>query len=332
MMKNILLFYTCFLALSGLHAQTVSVVFYNTENLFDTIDQSGTYDEEYTPFGKHEHSGERYAMKIEHLSKVINAADEANCPSLIGLCEVENETVVNDLKQALNCADQYEVLHVESPDMRGIDNALLVDAGLFEINDFGLAPIALGEGERPTRGVLWAQLSHKETGEDFLVYVNHWPSRYGGKELSAPKRMLASNTQTTLIKTHREANPKANVIVMGDLNDHPQDESVQALADCDTGACLENLMEHVQVEGRGTHAYRGDWGVLDHILVSRNMMNAEKGWSAESDSAEPVAFDWMMYEDEKTGALFPSRFYGSNAFYGGYSDHLPVRVVLNYFK
>lgn len=330
-MRYIFVFATLFcLTTQHSSAQQFSVLFYNTENLFDTIDQSGTYDEEFTPYGKNEHTGERYWMKIDHLSKVINASDEKGCSGLIGLCEVENAAVVRDMKDALDCGDKYQVLHFESSDMRGIDNALLIDRSRFELLDSGLEPIELGAEERPTRGILWGKVMHKETETSFFVYVNHWPSRYGGKELSAPKRMRASATQIDLIESHRKADPDAHVIVMGDLNDHPQDESVQALVDCDTGACLDNLVEHIQTMGEGTHAYRGDWGVLDHLLVSRDLMNAQRGWSVESDAGRTVSYEWMMYKNEDSGNLFPSRFYGSNAFYGGYSDHLPVRFEVNY--
>lgn len=325
--------YTLLILLAAQHvfAQPVEWVFYNTENLFDTIDDASISDEEFTPAGLNGHTSERYKLKIKNLSDVLNAINESGCAGIIGLCEVENENVVNDLKNAMQCGEAYGLVHFDSPDMRGIDNAFLFNTEIFELKEKGLEAIDLGEEERPTRGIVWAKLYHMERETTFFVYINHWPSRYGGQAESEWKRLQASKTLITLMSKHKVEQPEALTVVMGDLNDHPENQSVKNLELCEAGPCLYNLMKHLQEQGKGTHAYRGEWGVLDHILVSGSMIDSKSGWSVKQRSGEAVSYDWMLYTD-KDGSKFPSRFYGSKSFFGGYSDHLPVKIQMNYLQ
>ncbi|MEQ9188690.1 MAG: hypothetical protein RLP15_13225 [Cryomorphaceae bacterium] len=315
------------------HAQDnqIHILFYNTENLFDTIDAPGKSDEEFTPAGKLEHTSERYALKLDHLARVIDSSFSGEAPDLLGLCEVENRQVVKDLRGRIGVAHRLAVVHFESPDQRGIDNALMYDTVQFSVLDSGLRLIDLGKDERPTRGVLWAALNDHHSKETFVVLVNHWPSRYGGQEESNWKRMKASSICVQLIDSLSGAFPDCSVVVMGDLNDHPDNESVLQLERCEDplyDPCMVNMHKHYLDTDLGSHAYRGEWGVLDHVLVNRRLLDQHKWTPAPKQGGDFVHYPWMMYENEKDQRFYPSRFYGGSAFYGGYSDHLPARLTL----
>ena len=302
------------------------IAFYNVENLFDTIDTPEKNDEEFTPSSKLQHGSKNYKIKIANLAKVINAMSESRNMGILGLCEVENLAVVNDLESKLSYS-KYAIIHEESPDERGIDNAILVDKKHFKIIESGKHTVSLGEDERPTRDIIWGRLKHKATKEELLVFVNHWPSRYGGAEASNWKRVKASESLSEIIALLKLRYANAHVVVLGDLNDYPSNESVSRLEQCEeTESCLKDL--HARFEGtdRGSHAYKGGWGVLDHILVSQSLLKGESDLKTSKESGRIFKKKWMLYESSYDGKLYPSRAYGRDKFYGGYSDHLPVII------
>lgn len=309
----------------------IRVLFYNTENLFDTIDAPDTFDEDYTPAGKLQHSAARYALKLKHLGKVIDSSFNGASPELLGLCEVENLRVLEGLRSNIGVPHHLAIIHFESPDRRGIDNALMYDTIQFSILHAGLRRIELGGRSESTRGILWAVLKENYTEYPFLVLVNHWPSRYGGREASNEKRMIASRNCMDLIDSVSQEYPECSVLLMGDLNDHPDDESVLQLSKCDDpkhDPCLVNMHEQYLELDAGSHVYRSEWAVLDHILVNRRLLYYHS-WSPDPRRGDFVWYDWMMYENKRDHRLYPNRFYGSSAFYGGYSDHLPARLELH---
>jgi len=309
----------------------VNILFYNVENLFDTLDTPEKADEEFTPSSILKHNSVRYNEKLSHLAQVVDSSFYGKAPELLGLCEVENRVVVQDLRDHISIEHHLDIIHYESPDQRGIDNALLFDTVQFSPLSSGLAKIDLGEEERPTRGVLWAALKEKHTSQVFVIMVNHWPSRYGGQEESNWKRVKSSDRAIALIDSLRKVYPDCGAILMGDLNDHPDNESVQQLLKCDeqgNGPCFVNMHERYLELDSGSHAYRGEWGVLDHILLDRKLMDFHS-WVPGRNQGEFVSFKWMMYEDSRTHELFPSRYYGRDKCFGGYSDHLPARVTIH---
>lgn len=319
--------FLCIAAVGQGQDTTLRLMFYNVENLFDTINDPITRDDDFTPDGKQAYDSKRYLTKQEHISKVINATFGTEAPDVIGLCEVENKEVLIDLSVRLDNGP-WEIVHAHSPDGRGIDNALLFRADALKLLDRGTVRVDLGPGERPTREILWVRLKATTTKEQFVVCVNHWPSRYGGEEQSRPKRMIASKVLTTTVVNLRDEFPKAHMIAMGDFNDYPTNESVKSLADCSkSGACLTNLFAGFHGTDRGTHAYKGEWGVLDQMLVG-DPAKAKKAKSVTGkDHADIVSFEWMMYKSKSDNKLYPSRTYGGPNYYGGYSDHLPVTLV-----
>jgi predicted extracellular nuclease len=313
--------------------KAIRVMFYNVENLFDTIDSPDTFDEDFTPQGKLSYSGKRYQEKLAHLAKVIDSSFVNAAPSLLGLCEVENENVVKALRDQIAIPIHLAVVHHESPDQRGIDNALLYDSLQFSLIATHAIRVDLGEDERPTRDILMVHLQDRVFGEELAVFVNHWPSRYGGEEESAWKRMKAAQVLAQAVDSVQQKHPNIGILVMGDLNDHPNDASVLSLEACDQvehPICLTNVHSNFVGTSTGSHAYKGSWGVLDQILINNRLRSNEASWHADMSSASFVRYQWMLYHSERDNADFPSRSYGGTNYYGGFSDHLPAILVLRH--
>jgi len=304
------------------------VMFYNVENLFDTIDDPLTRDEEFLPKGKKAWTQERYLDKLDKLSKVISST--SNMPDIIGLCEVENRQVVADLagnKQLVEMG--YSVIHKDSPDGRGIDVAMLVNKNKVEVIRTDYIKTKLPVGDRPnTRLIIHATTI---VNDDTLhVYVNHWPSRYGGQEESEPNRMQVALSLKRDIDILQKNSPNAHVIIMGDFNDYPPNNSLNKVlrAGFEESRPLINLMWEKDKFGEGTYNYRGDWGCLDQFIVSSNMTNGTASITTSTDDVVLLKHDWMLYTNDK-GEVYPSRTYGGPNYYGGYSDHLPIYLQLN---
>lgn len=336
-MKRLMFVAVCVLAfsLTGCAKEEVPfrAMFYNVENLFDTLDQANTQDEEYTPQSRKQWNTQRYHERLNHTADVILAYDTTNLPELVGLCEVENRGVVEDLTEltALK-ANGYQIVHEDSPDNRGIDVALLYEPAHFEYVSHQTYRIKL-PGDRPnTRDIL--HVTGKVAGGELLhVFVNHWPSRSGGKERSEPKRMLVADKLREVIDGIQAEDKDAKILVMGDLNDHPIDKSVYESLNArhnkkpNNEGELYNLMFEYHEQGTGTHNYKGEWGVLDHLIVSHSLLKAKKGLSCEMDAGKIHKQDFFLYT-RKDGSKVPNRTYGGDNYYGGYSDHLPVVVEM----
>ncbi len=312
------------------------VVFYNVENLFDTINNPNTHDDEFTPEGKKAWNAERYNKKLENLSKVLSSMNTERLPDVIGLCEVENKTVVehlvatNHLKTA-----NYQIVHQDSPDQRGIDVALLYNAKTFKVISKEFIHVTLPNPERPqTRDVLYVKGVVKK--DTLHLFVNHWPSRYGGEEKSRPNRIHVAKIVRSKYDSLCKAVAQPKVLLMGDFNDHPDNASIQDILKAGTFAqtnkgTLYNMMAAMHANKEGSYNYKGNWGALDQIMVSHALLAANAGKKrlrVAEGAARVFKQDWMLYKDPKYGDTKPSRTYGGPNYYGGYSDHLPVYVTL----
>lgn len=310
-------------------AKSLSVAFYNVENLFDLEDDPNTYDEEFTPSGKKAWTKDRYDTKLLHLGKVVSSID-SNMPDLFGMCEVENRTVLEDLNSSPYFKGvDYEILHQDSPDGRGIDVALLYNPKKIQLEIAGFITSNLPAGDRPnTRQILHAKGMLE--GQEFHVFVNHWPSRSGGKKETEPNRLTVANNLSEYLKDIRRANKDAQIVMMGDFNDHPNDKSIYEILKAGPAgkARYSNLMWDAHKSGKGSYNYRGDWGALDQFIVTPNLTDGE-GVEADPSSVQFFQADWMMYENSY-GNVVPSRTYGGPNYYGGYSDHLPIFMRLNW--
>lgn len=308
------------------------IAFYNVENLFDTIDDPNIHDEEFTPGSKLQWDEKKYVTKLNHTARVLSAIDSMNLPVIIGLAEVENLGVLKDLttKTKLSKGD-YDIIHFDSPDERGIDVALLYRSEYFmpmHARPYHLT-FDFDKTDR-TRDMLYVKgVAGKE--DTLHIFVDHWPSRSGGQEKSDPKRRAAAALVKTVVDSIFSSNPDANIIIMGDLNDNPTNGSVTEVlgAKAVNGNIksdeLYNLALRKFENGEGTLYWRS-WDLFDQMIVSGNVLNGTNSpYKLESDDIGIFKKDWMLYE-RRDGTKVPNRTAGRDSYYGGYSDHLPVYI------
>lgn len=310
--------------------QPYRIGFYNVENLFDTIDAPIKFDEDFTPAGKQKWNTERYYKKLADLEKVIGAM---GYPILLGVSEVENQAVLEDLIKTGGLAKRnYGIVHYESPDKRGIDCALIYQKDAFEVVRSANIKIDFPEEIAPdytSRDIIYVE--GKLFDAPFHVFVNHWPSRRGGLEASEPKRVLVAQHVRDKVDEIFAKDANANIVIMGDMNDEPANNSVletlgaKSLAGAPQSKMLYNCMAELDAQEKGTYNYRGTWNLLDNIITSSNLVDTKSTIRV----AKPTIFQqpWMMFNNPKYGPT-PNRTYGGPNYYGGISDHLPVFVDL----
>lgn len=311
------------------------VMIYNLENLYDTINDPTKDDETFLPGADRKWNDEKYKMKLKQLSRVIaTGADEM--PALVGLCEVENLMVVNDLAATLNLsAANYSVVHFDSPDERGIDVALMYNKNVFTPKHKTPIHVTIpADSVDYTRDILYVAGTININGkkEELHIFVNHWPSRSEGEEVSAPKRAAAAQTLKHIIDSLNNKFADPNIIIMGDFNDTPFDISLQKIlmaqeiGSTDSDEVLVNMMSAKQKAGEGTYNFKGNWQILDQIIVSESLLD-NTTMDVDPNSVQIVKQDWMLFHHDKYGDS-PDRTYSGIKYIGGYSDHLPVYIEL----
>jgi len=322
----------------------VQIVFYNVENLFDTIDAPGKWDEEFTPSSKKQWNTQKYQTKLAHLAAVIDSIGQDGLPDIIGLEEVENRDVLEDLvlQPAIREA-QYKIIHYESPDFRGIDNALLYRPDVFEVLHQEAIPVnmpdeiaIIGKDTMTTRDHLYVKgiLHRKDT---LHIFVNHWTSMYYGAEETVPHRNFCADVLRAHIDSIFSLDPNANIVIGGDLNEDVFAPAFSAhlMADTTFNNIQNNRLYDLSYyfytkDGKGTYNYKGEWGVLDHIIVSGALLNKARSIYTQIDWAHTFDSDLVMnyYNNRYGKGKRPNRTYAGNNYYGGYSDHLPVYLNL----
>lgn len=307
---------------------TLTVAFYNVENLFDTKDDPNTLDDDFTTDGKKRWGYKWYKKKIKRLSSVISQLGIHRSkfpPAIVGLVEVENAKVVADLVNSSSLrGHHYDYVHYDSPDERGIDVALLYHKQVFELIASEAFPVYLEneEGERDyTRDIL--KVSGYLKGELIHILVNHWSSRREGATATEHKRITAAETARTIVSSisDKELNPK--IIIMGDFNDDPTNKSVQEYLVKDD---FFNPMEALLEKGIGTLTYNGNWNLFDQIIFSKNFLEKNKG-TLYFERAEVFQKKWMRVFKGKLKDS-PFRTYIGKWYQGGFSDHFPVYAFL----
>ena len=308
----------------------VRFVFYNTENLFHPSDDPVKSDEDFTPDGPYYWTYRRYYSKINKLGKLFVAIGDGYMPAIIGLCEIENRIVINDiLNKSVMKYCSYKVIHKESPDLRGIDVALLYDPSQFKAYRYSF--IRIDDPQFPdlkTRDILFVSGILLESIHCH-VFINHWPSRRGGQMASEAKRIIAAKRLKQIVDSLSFNDPGSNIIIMGDFNDEPTNNSLtQVLRTGDPEAMedsvlLINLMYSLYKKGIGTH-YRvnniTEASVLDQIIVSSSMLYGRNGLKLKEEMANIYKNEFLI--DKKNGR--PLRTYQGLKYLGGFSDHLPV--------
>lgn len=311
--------------------------FYNLENLFDTIDNPAVNDEEFTPAGAKNYTGKIYLDKLGKLSTVISqmgADKNPDGPAILGVAEVENDTVLKDLvKHPLIQKRNYQVIHYDSRDARGIDVGLLYNPKYFKPEASDKLFVQLPGGSKDayyTRDILWVK--GKLDGETVHLYVNHWPSRSGGEERSAPAREAAAQVCRDHMDSVFRSEPDAKVIVMGDLNDDPVNASVAAIInakgkqrDVKRGGMFNPWME-LYKKGIGTLAYQDTWGLFDQVILSQAWLGRDQ--DGFFFYQQHIFNKEYMVENIGRYKGYPMRTWDGNRYRGGYSDHFPTYVVL----
>ena len=305
-----------------------TVAFYNLENLFDTVDDPNTFDDDYTAKGQFKWTKKRYFKKIKKLSSVMKQLGTDKSffpPALIGVAEIENKKVLTDLIYSKNLRNfHYDFVQYDSPDDRGIDVALLYNKQLFEFLSSKVHPLYIEdlEGKRDfTRDVL--QVTGNLNGERINILVNHWPSRRDGAEESEYKRMKASKLNRNIIAQIRKENSDAKIIIMGDFNDNPTNKSIQNLIKDD----FYNPMQRLLAKGKGTLTYDDEWYLFDQIIFTKNFFDIKPN-THSFKYAEVFDRDFLkIYRGKNKGK--PFRTYIWKWYQGGFSDHFPVYVYLN---
>ena len=304
--------------------------FYNLENLFDTINNPSTLDDDFTPESDKEWNQKKYTNKLKKLSRVIAQIGYDKIkhpPVLIGVAEVENRKVLEELINTPFLKEKdYAVVHFESPDERGIDTALLYRKKyitLLKSNKYSLQ-IKNTNGERDyTRDILHVQASlHNQV---FNVLVNHWPSRREGAEITSYKREAAAQKNREIIDQVKAQDPDARFIVMGDFNDDPKSKSLKKLTEE-----LYNPMELLLTKYEGSLNYKGQWNLFDQILVSTNFLQ-QYGNDFRFENAE-IFNKTILKEYSGKYKGNPFRTYVGDKYLGGYSDHFPVYGIFSIKK
>jgi predicted extracellular nuclease len=301
--------------------------FYNIENLFDIYNDELKHDKDFTENSELRWTLKRYKNKIKKISYAISQiglAETKERPAIIGLAEVENKQVLNDLIQAEALAQQdYKYLHFDSKDERGIDVALLYDPKKFELLHAEVKTIVFDEenGDKDyTRDVL--HVFGKFLGEKIDILVNHWPSKRSDNE-NGSKRLLVSNLVSDIVGDIRLKNEFAKIMIMGDFNDDPSSESVKNLVNNNQ---LYNPMDTLLSIDRGTTVHRGEWNLFDQMILSVNCFERKKN-SLRFDSANIFDADFLKQQDGDYKGT-PYRTYVGKSYKGGYSDHFPVYTIM----
>lgn len=316
------------------------IVFYNTENLYDTRDDSLTMDDEFTPRGKKHWTGMRYVDKLMRVAKAVVAAGGGKCPLLVGLAEVENRWVLRDLIGRTSLADgRYGILHRDSPDPRGIDVALLYRRDCFRVLDSSFLEVSLISGET-TREILYCKGVVADL-DTLHCFVCHFPSMRGGEGQSEWKRERAASVLRRKADSIRHAYPSAAILIMGDFNgtvgspaqkllrarEYPVVSRSSGKMECCPDTVFYDLGYPLARAGRGTYRYRGRWQLLDRMLVSGSLLNGE-GIIKIASRLEIFDSDFLLEEDRSFFGMKPFRTYAGPRYLGGYSDHLPVVLFL----
>lgn len=317
--------------------KVIAVGFYNCENFFDTINDPQKKDDDFTPGGEYHNTETVYMEKLHNIATVLSQLGTDVTPdgaAIVGFAEIENDNVIKDLITQPEIAGRhykYEWYH--TPDERGISTAMIYNPKYLEV--LGSRPVhvpleSLGQ-RRPTRDVLY--VCGILAGDTVHILVNHWPSKSGGEAASAPGRRLAATVNKNISDSILAVNPYSKILIMGDLNDNPTSESVTKVlkAKSDTADMLltdvYNPWINMYKKGMGTENYKGEWNLIDQVMVSGSFIrNPNNKWRYYN--AAIFAKDFMINKIGKDKGL-PHRSYSiAHKWDNGFSDHFPVLIYL----
>lgn len=320
----------------GKRYQMFGVAFYNLENLFDTINNNGKYDLEFSPEGKNRWDSKKYWSKINNLAYAISQLTTKTTPegpAVIGVSEVENITVLEDLvKDKQIKGRNLRIVHHDSPDARGVDVALLYNPKFFQpINVTNHRLVVPELPNFKTRDQMCVVGMMGGNDNRVAVIVNHWPSRRGGEKESSWLREAAASLTKQIADSLYQVDPNIGIIVMGDLNDDPHNKSVaETLGAKKSKDNIEdqgffNPFWQKLDNGIGSYVYRGGWDLFDQIIVNGNLVNGKNGLKYKG--AEVHNKNFLLQQDGQYKG-YPKRTFASGVWTDGYSDHLPTEIYI----
>ena len=313
------------------------VAFYNCENFYDTVHNPMINDIDFTPAGAYKYNTAIYLDKVKKLANVISQIGvdvNRDGPALLGVAEIENDTVLRDLIHSpslLRC--NYQIVHYDSRDPRGIDVALIYNPKYFVVEESKPLFVQLpgrSKYARYTRDILWVR--GKLDGEEINILVNHWPSKLGGEGKSASARAAAAAVCKIQLALIEKNTPNAKTIVMGDLNDDPISPSITRVLNAK--ARVQDVKEgdvynpwaELYNKGIGTLAYNDCWSLFDQILLTYPWLNKQQdGFFFYKQFVFNKEF---MTENRGVRKGYPMRTWDGFIYRGGYSDHYPSYIVL----
>ena len=310
-----MLIFTLIVYSNGLSEESLSIGFWNVENLFDIENDPEKNDDEFAVGGKKNVTPEVYKLKIKQSAEVLRDLNV----DVIGLCEVENRKVLNDLNLEYK-ERNYKIIHYDSPDSRGIDNALMFDESKIKIIETKAIPNTLENGYK-TRDILYVKGQYLD--ELIHIFINHWPSNYGGREKAVPKRRTTAELHLEHVIEIQKNNKNSEIILLGDFNEDPTEQNIQLLKEHGLFSLMEPMIGKPKV---GTYVYRGKDYFYDQIIVNKGLQDDIK-LTLVPGSIQIL--DLPKYrQQEGNYKHFPFRFWAGNRLLGGYSDHLAIKVQI----
>ncbi len=303
---------------------SVLIMFWNVENYFDPFDDPKTLDDEFTPFGERHWSFKKFKAKRDAIAKTIISVGESNLPVIVGVAEVENRFVMEQLINATPLAKAgYKIVHRDSPDGRGIDVALIYRKERFRVLNIEYHKVEFENSGETTRLILYVK-GVLDLLDTLHLFVNHWPSKLGGEIKSLPKRRAAAKKLRMACDSILTKNVKANIILLGDFNDTPDSMIFKDFGD------FTNISYEFYRRGEGSIKYGGKWELIDQIFISPNLMDLNEPVYCKSQGAYIYKPEFLLEKDKEYLGVKPKRIYKGPVYNGGISDHLPV--ILKIFK
>jgi hypothetical protein len=335
---TVILLTSCQSGIRKLHkpANGLTFAFYNVENLFDTIDDTRINDEEFLPSGKGQWNTQKFNHKLDNMARVIASMDTTDFPDMIGLAEIENVEVLKLLVANELIEDAgYEIIHFPDHDDRGIEVAFMYRPEFFRpVTSRPLDFVIDSLPKSNPRHILYVK-GVVATKDTLHIFINHWTSRYGGKDETIEARNAAGAFMRKVADSLFQTDADVNIIIAGDLNDNPNDVSlIEHLKALPVSSAAEpkqlyNLALNSFLAGNGTLYYKS-WDFFDQIILSTNLMQSANG-KMKAGEIQIIKPDWILYKT-KEGIGKPNRTYSGGKYFGGYSDHLPVMFRLSYIN
>lgn len=303
-----------------MEAQEYTAAWWNVENLFDTRDDPGTNDDDFTPEGSYHWTRRKLQAKLQGIAKTLVMMD---LPDVVGLAEVENKYVLRELCNGTPLRQAgYRYVHHDSPDRRGIDVALIYRQDRFRVLRDSVVNVSDSTEDFYTRDLLVVE-GVTDRGDTLCFVLNHWPSKKGGEEAEG-RRVAIAGRLRSIMNELRAKYPQGAVVAMGDMNstaeERPMSEGMAFGDDSINADGIRNLTMRLPA-GWGSHKYQGQWDYIDHVLL-----HAGEGWMV--GDLKLMRYDHLLKEEAKLPGVRPRRTNQGTRYEGGLSDHLPLRLRL----